>query len=136
MNDLTKAHARVLGHAGERSALIVDARAHDHPIVFVTDAFLAMTGYPRDQVIGRNCRFLQGPDTCPRAIADIRAALRDGRALTRDIRNYRRDGTAFWNRLSIRPIRDADGRLHRFVGLQREIPSCEVWPEAMAGIYS
>jgi PAS domain S-box-containing protein len=134
MNDLYKAYRRVVGGQAERSALITDAQAPDNPIIFVTDAFLAMTGYSRDAVMGHNCRFLQGPDTCPQAIADLRDAIREGRALTRDILNYRRDGTPFWNRLGIRPIRGLDGELHRFVGVQQEIDAWEVWPEAVEGI--
>ena len=134
MNDLHRAYDRIVGNQAERSALITDARAPDNPIVFVTDAFLAMTGYTRDRVMGSNCRFLQGPDTCPQAVADIRQAIRDGRALTRDILNYRLDGTPFWNRLGIRPIHGPDGALHRFVGVQQEIEAWEVWPEAIEGI--
>jgi PAS domain S-box-containing protein len=134
MNDLDTAHNRIVGNQAERSALITDALAPDNPIIFVTDAFLAMTGYTRDQVMGRNCRFLQGPDTCPQAIADLRAAIRSGQALTRDILNYRLDGTPFWNRLCLRPISGADGKIHRFVGVQQEIAAWEVWPEAIEGI--
>ncbi|MBK1670908.1 hypothetical protein CKO28_23125 [Rhodovibrio sodomensis] len=135
MNHLHQAYERILGRQAERSALITDAQAPDNPIVFVTGAFLAMTGYSRDAVIGHNCRFLQGPATCPTAIADIRAAVRGGRALTRDILNYRRDGTTFWNRLRIRPVAGPDGRIRRFVGVQQEIQASEVWPDAIDGIH-
>jgi PAS domain S-box-containing protein len=134
MNDLHKAYDRIVGNQAERSALISDALEPDNPIVFVTDAFLAMTGYSRDQVIGHNCRFLQGPDTSPEAIADLRNAIREGRALTRDILNYRLDGIPFWNRLCIRPVTGPDGRVHRFVGVQQEIQAWEVWDEAIEGI--
>ena len=134
MNDLNTAHDRIVGNQAERSALITDALSPDNPIIFVTDAFLAMTGYTRDEVMGRNCRFLQGPATCPQAIADIRAAIREGRALTRDLLNYRLDGTPFWNRLCLRPVTGADGKIHRFVGVQQEIAAWEVWPEAIEGI--
>jgi PAS domain S-box-containing protein len=134
MNDLHKAYDRVVGNIAERSALITDALAPDNPIVFVTNAFLAMTGYDRADVIGRNCRFLQGPETCPNAVDDIRQAVRTGRALTRDILNYRRDGTPFWNRLGVRPIHDDAGRVVRFVGVQEEIQPWQVWPEAIEGI--
>ena len=136
MNELHKAYDRIVGKQAQRSALITDALSPDNQIVFVTDAFLAMTGYARDEVMGHNCRFLQGPDTCPQAIADIREAIRSGRALTRDILNYRHDGTPFWNRLCIRPITGADGRIHRYVGVQQEIKAWEVWPEAIDGIQS
>jgi PAS domain S-box-containing protein len=134
MNELHRAYDRIVGRESERSALITDARAPDNPIIFVTDAFLAMTGYSRDEVIGFNCRFLQGPETCLQAVDDIRTAIREGRALTRDLLNYRRDGTPFWNRLGIRPIQGPDGQVTRFVGVQQEIQAWQVWPEAVEGI--
>jgi PAS domain S-box-containing protein len=134
MYDLDTAYQRIVGGAGARSALITDAQAPDNPIVFVTDVFLAMTGYSRDEVLGRNCRFLQGPETDPAAVRDIRLAVAEGRALTRDILNYRKDGTPFWNRLGLKPMFDGEGRLTRFVGLQTEIQPHEVFDGAHDGI--
>lgn len=126
MSDLDSAYRRIVGQDAERSALITDPTRPDNPIVFVSDAFLVLTGYGRDEVLGRNCRFLQGPDTDPRAIEDIRRAIRERRALTRDILNYRKDGTPFWNRLRIRPMFARDGTLERFVGVQNEIAASDV----------
>lgn len=101
-----------------RSMTIVDMRAEDQPIVYATDAFMQLTGYARDEVIGRNCRFLQGPGTDPRAVAQIRAALANGSELDVELTNYRRDGTAFRNRLLLKPLRDAAGAVSHYAGLQ------------------
>ena len=91
--------------------VVSDPRLPDHPIVFANQAFLDTTGYTADAVIGRNCRFLQGPETDPAAIAAIREALAAETDLTIELLNYRRDGTAFWNRLMISPIFDDAGHL-------------------------
>jgi PAS domain S-box-containing protein len=82
----------------------------DNPIIFANDAFLALTGYRRDEVIGRNCRFLQGPDTDPAAIETMRRAVADGEDVTLDILNYRKDGTTFWNALYLSPVRGKTAR--------------------------
>ncbi len=100
---------------------IVDATDPTRPLIYVNPAFEAVTGYARDEVIGRNCRFLQGPDADPDAVAEIRRAIaeeRDARVL---LRNHRKDGTAFWNELLITPIRDDEGRVTHFLGLQDDV---------------
>jgi PAS domain S-box-containing protein len=89
--------------------LITDAGEPDHPIVFVNDAFCRMTGYARADIIGRNCRFLQGADKDPITVAAIRTAIALGRSVEADILNYRRNGEPFWNRLLILPVRDETG---------------------------
>ena len=88
--------------------IITDPRQDDNPIVFVNDAFCRLTGYSRDESIGRNCRFLQGPDTDPAAVAEIRAAVEEERAVSIELLNYRKDGSPFWNARSYRP--GLDGR--------------------------
>lgn len=95
--------------------LITDAREADHPIVFVNDAFCRMTGYARADIIGCNCRFLQGADTDPITVAAIRTAIALGRSVEADILNYRRNGEPFWNRLLITPVNDESGQLTHFV---------------------
>ena len=75
----------------------------------------------RDEAVGRNCRFLQGPATDPAAVAEIRAALAERRTITTTLLNYRKDGTAFWNQLSISPVFDGDGDLVSFVGVQTDV---------------
>lgn len=90
---------------------IADAREPDRPLIYANEGFERMTGYPVAEVLGRNCRFLQGPATDPAAMAEIRAALAESRACVVEILNYRKDGSAFWNRLSITPVRDVAGEV-------------------------
>ncbi len=95
---------------------VADPTRPDLPLVYCNRAFLDITGYDADEVIGRNCRFLQGPDSDPATIAVIRAALAEGRPLSVEILNRRKDGTPFWNALSIRPIFGPDGKPRWFAG--------------------
>lgn len=105
-----------------RMAMIVtDARQVDHPIIFVNDAFLALTGYAREEIIGRNCRFLQGAQTDQQAVAEIRDAIAEGRDAAVDILNYRKDGAPFWNALYISPVRNSKGEITYFFGSQLDI---------------
>ena len=83
---------------------IADMRQPDQPLIYVNNAFTAITGYTRELAIGYNCRFLQGPDTDPAEIDRLRQCLRDGEAYTGELLNYRMDGSRFWNRLTLYPI--------------------------------
>jgi diguanylate cyclase (GGDEF)-like protein/PAS domain S-box-containing protein len=103
------------------SVLVTDATLPDNPIAFVNPAFSVLYGYPESEAIGRNCRFLQGPETDPQAIASIRTAIEAGLGIQCELLNYRSDGTAFWNELTIDPIRNEAGLLTGFVGVQREV---------------
>ena len=105
----------------EMSVLFSDPSLPDNPVIYVSDAFEAQTGYTADEVIGRNCRFLQGPETNAHAVQAIRSALRAQTIFTIDLLNYRKDGTSFLNRLRIRPIYDADGGLMYFAGAQNPV---------------
>jgi PAS domain S-box-containing protein len=91
--------------------LITDPNQPDEPIVFANRAFLDLTEYTEEQVLGRNCRFLQGKETDPRAVEEIRMAVRDQQAVAVDIINYKRSGTPFWNALFIGPVFDEAGKL-------------------------
>ncbi|MFS8116907.1 MAG: PAS domain S-box protein, partial [Microcoleus sp.] len=101
--------------------VIADANAPDCPIIYCNSAFERITGYAADEILGRNCRFLQGPDTDRTTVAKIREALREGRALQVTIKNYRKDGTPFWNKLSLSLLRDDSGNLTHFVGTQFDL---------------
>lgn len=98
-----------------------DPSQPDNPLIYVNPSFERMTGYTRDEAIGRNCRFLQGPDTDPLAIAEIRSALSEERSCLVTLLNYRKDGTPFWNEFSISPIHDERGKVVSFVGIQTDI---------------
>lgn len=102
------------------SMVITDALAADQPIVWANDAFARLTGYGRWEVIGMNCRFLQGPSTDQEVIARLSQDLRAGRTTTQTILNYHRDGTPFWNRLVITPIRNQDGVITHHLGIQTD----------------
>lgn len=96
--------------------VITDARQSDNPVIFANDAFLALTGYGRGEVIGRNCRFLQGPETDPVTVAELREAVRAGRDVNLEIVNYRKDGSRFWNSVFLSPVRNRTGEIVYFFG--------------------
>ena len=98
-----------------------DAQHPDQPIVFANDAFLRLTGYDLDEVVGRNCRFLQGRNTDQLDVDWIRRALSDADVCAVELLNYRKDGTAFWNAVHIGPIFDDQGRLTYFYGSQWDV---------------
>ncbi|HSU00326.1 MAG TPA: PAS domain-containing protein, partial [Geodermatophilus sp.] len=100
---------------------ITDPREPDNPLVWVNPSFTRITGYGYDEAVGRNCRFLQGPATDPAAVAAIRTAVAQQRAVTTTLLNHRKDGTAFWNQLSISPVFDGEGGLVSFVGVQTDV---------------
>jgi len=101
--------------------VIADALQPELPIIFVNRGFESITGYSAAEARGRNCRFLQGKETDPAAIASIRAALNEVRPITIELMNYRKDGTPFWNKTSITPVGDEAGRLTHFVGIQVDV---------------
>lgn len=101
--------------------VIVDAQHPDLPIVYCNPGFVQLTGYPPGEVLGRNCRFLQGPATNPETVARLRRAIQEGRPAHVLLLNYRKDGQPFWNDLRIAPVRDAEGRLTHFVGIQSDV---------------
>jgi len=119
----------------QQNFVITDPLLPDNPIVFASAGFLTLTGYSLDQVLGRNCRFLQGPETDPRAIDKIRQAVTCGYDSSVCLLNYRRDGSAFWNQFFIAALRDGDGQIVNYVGVQCMVS--EVYAqEVIAGQYS
>lgn len=123
-HDLLWLRDRAVG-ATDLSVLIADARLPDTPVVDVNPAFERLTGYGSGEVMGRNCRFLQGPGTDPAAVRRIRSAIDESRQFTEVILNYRRNGTPFWNELHVSPVQNVQGILTHFVGLQQDVTERE-----------
>ena len=105
----------------QQNFVITDPALPDNPIVFASAGFLTLTGYSLDQVLGRNCRFLQGPQTDPRAVAKIRKAVDEGYDTSVCLLNYRIDGTTFYNQFFVAPLRDGDGNVVNYVGVQCQV---------------
>jgi len=101
--------------------VVTNPREEDNPIVLANKAFLDLTGYAAEEIIGRNCRFLQGAGSSQTAIAEIRAALDDERETDVEILNYRKDGSTFWNKLRLSPVHDDDGKLLYYFGSQHDV---------------
>ena len=101
--------------------IVTDPNLPDNPIIFCNGAFQRLTGYDREEIIGRNCRFLQGPDTDADAVRQIRNAIEVGESLDVDLLNYRKDGSTFWNALYLSPVRNAAGNIQFFFASQLDI---------------
>jgi PAS domain S-box-containing protein len=109
-----------LDAAGE-GITISDISLPDNPIIYANGGFERMTGYDADEVVGRNCRFLQGGETDSDTVAVIRRAVAERSECTVELLNYRKNGEPFWNRLSIRPLEDTSGEVTHFVGIQSDV---------------
>ncbi|MEH1827070.1 MAG: PAS domain S-box protein [Nostoc sp.] len=107
--------------ATSNGIIIADARLAYNPVIYVNHAFEQITGYSATEVIGQNCRFLQRTDTQQPALNELRSSLQAGTSCKVVLRNYRKDGTLFWNELSISPIYDENGKLSHFIGIQTDI---------------
>jgi PAS domain S-box-containing protein len=105
----------------EMSVVFTDPNRPDNPMVYISPEFEKQTGYTVAESLGRNCRFLQGPETDQNAVEAIRSGLAARTRFTIDILNYRKDGTPFVNRLRIRPIFDAEGNLVYYAGAQNPL---------------
>ena len=101
--------------------LIADARQPDMPTVYCNAAFEKITGYAAEEVLGQNCRFLQGTEHQQPGLDAIRQAIRQGTEAKAELRNFRKDGSLFWNELYIAPVKDPQGRLTHFIGIQTDI---------------
>jgi PAS domain S-box-containing protein len=100
---------------------IADATRSDFPLIYVNATFERLTGYTSDEVLGRSCRFLQGNDHDQPGIHAMRQALHEGISCTVALRNYRKDGSLFWNQISLTPVRDDNRQLTHFVGIQTDV---------------
>ncbi len=104
-----------------QGVVIVDARLPDMPIIYVNPAFSEITGYGPKDVLGQNCRFLQGAETAQPEIDRLRAAIRAGREILVEVLNFRKNGEPFWNELLVTPLIDHDGHVTHFIGFQRDV---------------
>ena len=129
LRDVTERHRseerlRVLERAIESTTngvLIADARRPDQPTIYINAAFERMTGYGFDDIVGRNCRIPQGNDRDQPEVRQLREAVREGRGCDVVLRNYRKDGTLFWNHLNIAPVRNERGEITHYVGIQVDV---------------
>lgn len=110
----------------QQNFAISDPSLPDNPIVYVSQGFLDLTGYTLDQVLGRNCRFLQGPGTDQAAVDVIRRGVREGVDTSVCLLNYKADGTPFWNQFFVAALRDAENNVVNFVGVQCEVSKAVV----------
>lgn len=106
---------------GKQNFLVTDPSLPDNPIVFASAGFMTLTGYSHEEIMGRNCRFLQGSDTDPVDVQRIRDAISEGTECSVVLLNYRKDGTTFWNQFFISPLRGADGKVVNYVGVQQVV---------------
>lgn len=110
----------------QQNFAISDPTLPDNPIVYVSQGFLELTGYTLDQVLGRNCRFLQGPGTDQNAVEVIRKGVKEGVDTSVCLLNYKADGTPFWNQFFVAALRDAENNVVNFVGVQCEVSKAVV----------
>eukprot|EP00241_Pyramimonas_parkeae_P003309 CAMPEP_0114253224 /NCGR_PEP_ID=MMETSP0058-20121206/16271_1 /TAXON_ID=36894 /ORGANISM="Pyramimonas parkeae, CCMP726" /LENGTH=771 /DNA_ID=CAMNT_0001367241 /DNA_START=638 /DNA_END=2953 /DNA_ORIENTATION=+ len=109
----------------QQNFVISDPSLPDCPIVFASESFLDLTEYSREEILGRNCRFLQGPGTDPRAVAEIREAISLGQECTVRLVNYTKSGRAFWNMFTLAPVRDANNDTWFYIGVQVNVNALE-----------
>ncbi len=110
----------------QQNFVLSDPSLPDNPIVYVSEGFCRMTGYKRQDVVGRNCRFLQGPGTDPAAVDIIKQGIREGRDISVCLLNYKADGKPFWNQFFMAPLKDGSGQIVNFVGVQCEVNTIPV----------
>ena len=102
---------------------LTDPDLEDAPIVYANKAFEDMCGYPKEEIVGRNCRFLQGQDRQQPEIDKLRAAIKKGEAIEVTLRNYRKNGELFYNRLDVKPLLDDRGNIVYYLGVQYDVTS-------------
>ncbi len=116
--------------------VITDPNRTDNPIIYCNQAFAEMSGFRIDQIIGRNCRFLQRDDRDQPAIKEIREAIAAGKTITTIIRNYRKNGELFWNELTVSPVHDVTGKLINFIGVQNDVSARKEAERRVSEFYS
>lgn len=122
--DISKSDHNIFFAAVETTRMpmiITDPKMPDNPIIFANNAFIEMTGYSSNELLGRNCRFLQGPETDPDTIAQVRAAVEARREVAVEVVNYKKDGSSFWNALFISPVYNESNELIYFFASQLDV---------------
>ncbi|HNB24283.1 MAG TPA: PAS domain-containing protein, partial [Candidatus Melainabacteria bacterium] len=120
----SKDHLPILFRAVEcarNGIVITDPLRVDNPIIYANPAFSQLTGYGPEQIIGRNCRFLQRDDREQVAVREVREAISKEMPITTILRNYKKNGSLFWNELTVSPVKDEKGRVINFVGVQNDV---------------
>lgn len=107
--------------ASTSGIVIADANQHDMPLIFTNKAFERITGYPREEILGKNCRFLNSNDRHQPGLDHVRSALSKGEKVEGILRNYRKDGSMFWNELRIAPVHDEQSNLTHFIGIIKDV---------------
>jgi PAS domain S-box-containing protein len=121
--------------ASSNGIMITDPTRPDNPMIYVNPGFERMTGYSAEEVVGKNSRILQGGKTDPLALDKLRAAFQNGEDCAVTLRNYRKDGSLFWNELSISPVRNAEGQVTHYVGIQTDVTERKHTEEALRRQY-
>jgi len=116
--------------------VITDPNRPDNPIIYCNPAFAELSGFRIDQIIGRNCRFLQRDDREQPEIAEIRKAIDAAKPITTTLRNYRKNGQVFWNELTVSPVFDSTGKLINFVGIQNDVSARKEAERRVSEFYS
>lgn len=107
--------------ASNDGIVIAEQEGDDNVLIYVNPAFERLTGYSADEILYQDCRFLQAGDRDQKGLEDIREAIREGRATRQILRNYRKDGSMFWNELSITPVYNEQDHLTYFIGIQKDV---------------
>jgi len=118
-------------NASSNGIVITDAQQADNPIIYVNERFEQITGYAFNEIAGHNCRFLQGKNRQQPGLTEIRTALREGKECHAVLKNYRKDGTEFWNELYIAPVANAQGEITNFIGVQTDVTKRKQAEEAL-----
>jgi PAS domain S-box-containing protein len=112
--------------------VLTNPRLPDNPIIFANNAFISMTGYDPEEILGRNCRFLQGPRTDPAAVTEVRNAVEQQKEVSVELINYKKDGTEFWNALFLSPVFDHNRELQYFFASQLDVSRRRIAEDALS----
>ena len=117
--------------ASNDGIVIAEQEGDDNILIYVNKAFERLTGYTADEILYQDCRFLQTGDREQEGLQEVRAAIKEGRSTRVVLRNYHKDGTMFWNELSLSPIRNDQDQLTYYIGLQKDV-TAQIEAEARA----